>query len=71
METLQALPNDTLFLWANSKRLEWAAKGLWVSIERRASRIPSLDTINDEVVRIVESFLDDFIRFLVADGYLR
>jgi hypothetical protein len=32
METLQALPNDTLFLWANSKRLEWAAKGLWVSI---------------------------------------
>jgi hypothetical protein len=44
---------------------------VWISIERRASRIPSLDTINDEVVRIVESFLDDFIRFLVADGCLR
>lgn len=45
--------NDTLFLWANAKRLEWAAQGLWVSIERRCSWVPSLETFNDAVMIII------------------
>lgn len=45
---------DTVFLWANEKRLEWAAQGLWVSLERRSSYLPSVaPSLHDSVIIIV------------------
>lgn len=45
---------DTVFLWANEKRLEWAAQGLWVSLERRSSYLPSVaSSLHDSVIIII------------------
>ncbi len=57
---------DALLFWANTSRLKWASKGLWVEIARRTTNLANVDPSLGDVVVITVIYQDRFYAEIVV-----